>query len=512
MKDAEKSSSNAAFPPMSTAAPKNPFSTTPASGSAFPPMSATAPTPFGSSLRKEDFKDKNSTLPMPFSGLGITSTASTNNALQRDSWTMMLRDDAERVTEKQMQHEKNLYAASKYEAELWGQVNHFSEKIATAKRLQKEALSYISSDLEADIEKMVNVYQEKISNAGLFNDQNAVLQKRLIYLVSLQDDLDRQKKLSIRAMEEQTEEQTTSNLARKEPLDAGSEKIRRTIVSKCHKVQTLMTTVESRLLLNKSIFSCSADHRQDTLRPSDYFNQWSRTLPVSREQTAKGATNALFKTLTSGYDRVRDFASFVQFISDKSIALSASHESPRPGPRQSGAKRTPIKSKMGSSSRLSISPHPSSHLASPLISRRTPSDMRSSILERQKSLRQMNIKLSRDHSAGCSTSKIFYMRGHIMSRNSSSSQARIPEWRSRGKNQLFSNSRAEQMSIIPRALAASPAVAKTLFSSPIAGTKARNDWNTASEREKAILNVNIPKKLMTIEYADAAKKALGKFA
>jgi hypothetical protein len=68
------------------------------------------------------------------------------------------------------------------------------------------------------------------------------------------------------------------------------------------------------------------------------------------------------------------------------------------------------------------------------------------------------------------------------------------------------------MSIIPRALAASPAVAKTLFSSPIAGTKARNDWNTASEREKAILNVNIPKKLMTIEYADAAKQALGKFA
>ncbi len=411
-----------------------------------------------------------------------------------------------------MQPADNFYASSKYEAELWDQVNRFSGKTSHAKRLQKEASSCISSDLEAAIDKMVNVYQEKISNAGLFNDQIAALQKRLIHIVSIQDDLDRQKKLSLRAIEEQTKEQTTSNLARKEPLDAESEKMRRTIVSKCHKVQTLMSTVESRLLLNTAIFSCSADHRQDTLRPSDYFNQWSRTSPISREQTTRGATNALFKTLTSGYDRVRDFASFVQFISEKSITLSASHESPRPGPRQSGAKRSPIKSNMGSSSRSNISPLPTSHLASPLISRRNPSDMRSSILEHHKSLRQMNSILSRDLSAGCSPSKIFYMRGQIMSRNSSSSQARIPDWRSRGKNQLFSNSRTEQMNIIPRALAASPAVAKTLFSSPIAGTKARNDWNTTSEREKAILDVNIPKKLLTIEFADAAKQALRKFS
>ncbi len=97
-----------------------------------------------------------------------------------------------------------------------------------------------------------------------------------------------------------------------------------------------------------------------------------------------------------------------------------------------------------------------------------------------------------------------------MSRDSSSSQAQIPDWRSRGKNQLFSKSKAEQMSIVPRAHVASPAVAKALFSSPFAGTKARNDWNATSEREKAMLNVNIPKQLVTIEYADAAKQALGK--
>ncbi|KAL3799320.1 hypothetical protein ACHAW5_001257 [Stephanodiscus triporus] len=523
VKDSEKSSSNAAFPPMSTAAPKNPFSAKPASGGAFPPISATGSSTFDSFIKKEEVcKETNSTSATLFSGFGSASNESPNNALKRDMLTTstsadksdfggLLRNGAKILTEEQKQPVQMFCVSSKYEAELWDQVNRFSEKTANAKRLQKEASSCIPSDLESGIEHMVKLYQEKISNAELLNDQNTAIQKRLIHLVSIQDDLDRQKKLSLRAIEEQTTEHTASNLVRKEPLDAESEKMRRTIVSKCHKVQNLMSMIEIRISLNKAIFSCSTDHRQDTLRPCDYFNQWSRTPPISREQTARGATNALFKTLTSGYDRVRDFASFVQYISEKATTLSASHESTRSGPRQSGSKRTPIKTQLGSSLNSRISPLSTRHLVSPMISRRNPSDMRSSILERQKSLRQMTRELSRELSDGCSTSKIFYMRRQIISRNSCNSQARIPDWRSKGKNQLFSNSKSEQMTIIPKALAASPAVAKTLFSSPIAGTKARNDWNTTSEREKAILNVNVPKKLMTIEYADAAKQALAKF-
>jgi len=357
---------------------------------------------------------------------------------------------------------------------------------------------------------MVNKYQEKMSNTELFKDQNAATQKRLLHLFSVQDDLDRQKKESRLAIEEETTEQTSSNLVRKEPLDAESEKMRRTIVSKCHKVQNLILTVENRLALNKEIFSRSGENQQDTLRPSDYFNQWSRTQPAGRPQTAKEATNALFKSLTSGYDRVRVFDSFVRHLSEKSTSLSNSQESNSQGLPQSGAKRTKTKSRLGSPSRASISPLPTRHLTSPLISRRKPSSVRSSILERQKSLRLLTNELSAGETGVCS-SKTFYLRGQMRTRDSSTSQARIPNWRSKGKNELFSNSKAQQTSLIPKPLAASPAVAKTLFSSPNVGAKARSDWNTTSERDKALLKVNIPQKLKHIESNDAAKVALAKF-
>ena len=97
----------------------------------------------------------------------------------------------------------------------------------------------------------------------------------------------------------------------------------------------------------------------------------------------------------------------------------------------------------------------------------------------------------------------------MVSRDPSTNQTRIPDWRSKGKNELFSNSKADQKNIVPQSLAASPAVVKTLFSSPTADTKARSDWNTSSERDKSLLKVNIPQKLKHIEHADAAKSALG---
>lgn len=88
-------------------------------------------------------------------------------------------------------------------------------------------------------------------------------------------------------------------------------------------------------------------------------------------------------------------------------------------------------------------------------------------------------------------------------------QARIPDWRSQGKNELYSNSK-QQTGLVPK-LHVSPAVAKNLFSSPIAGTTARSDWTKTSERDKALLRVNIPQQLKHIDHADAAKAALGKF-
>ena len=90
-----------------------------------------------------------------------------------------------------------------------------------------------------------------------------------------------------------------------------------------------------------------------------------------------------------------------------------------------------------------------------------------------------------------------------------SSHSNIPDWRSKGRNELFSNSKTlNQTSLVPAAVT-SPAVVKTLFSSPKPAT--RSDWES-SECDKSNLKVNIPQKLKHINQADAAKAALGKSA
>jgi hypothetical protein len=501
-----KNTSNAGFPPMSSAAPTNPFATKTATISK---MSLTG---------KEDSNvtyNNSSAAVLSMTDDFVASRLFTGSKVgyvfkADDLGVGYYRDVASKSTDKgNMIKENSKYCVtSKYEAELWNQVNCFIEKTAIATSLQIEVSSCIPSELQADIDKMVNVYQEKISNAEFFIGRNSAVQKRLVHLISIQDDLDRQKKSTLVAIEEQTTGQSTSQLARKEPLDAESEKRRRAIVSKLYKVQNLMERVESRVSLNKAIFSCSASHRQETLRASDYFNQWSRTPPKTREQTSKEATRVLFRALTSGFDQVRDFQSYVERISEKSTNLVASQSIDRSKAHTSGTELIPSKSRMGPLSKSkTISPLRMKHLVSPLISRRNPSDMRASILERHHSLRRMTSELSREHR---STSTIFYTRG-LASRDLSNSQSQIPDWRSKGKNQLYSNSKAEQLLVTAsRVNDASPAIAKSLLSSPITSTKAR-DWNAASEREKAVLNINVPTQLTTINLADATTEALKKF-
>ena len=503
-----QTSSGAAFPPMSNAAPKNPFSASKPSSSssaaAFPPMSKSAPKPFGVGTTKNDadttksktttasFPPMSATSPKPFGGIGSTTstvapaTTTTNNPLKNEK--------------KKEQPAQTFSVSSEYEAELWQQVSKFHEKTTMAKKLQQEVNSCIPSDLQEDIDSLVSTYQEKLSNSELFKSQNTNIQKRLLQLFSIQDDLTRQKKQSHIAIKEQTSDQPSSNLVSKEPLDAESEKKRRAIVSKCNKVQSLISTVEDRLSMNKEIFSCSTE-AQDEVRPSDYFNQWSRSPPPkSRKQTAKGATTFLLKSLTTGYDKVRDFDSFSQHISEQATQLKESQESKNQGTaNKSVAKRTTIKTRLGS--RTIISPRPTSHLRSPLTRRSKPGTTNeTSILERHKCLRQMNNTLFNDDR----TAKTFYLRGQMGNAN----QSAMPDWRSKGKNELLSTSKATMTNLVPKLNTTSSAVAKTLFSSPMAGTTARSDWTSG---DQGLLKINIPQQLKQINHADAAKEALSKF-
>jgi hypothetical protein len=382
---------------------------------------------------------------------------------------------------------------SVYEAEFWGMVKRFANEISTSKSLKTEANSCIPHDLGSDIEKMFSKFEEKASNTVFSLEQNRVLQERLIHLLSIQDDLDRQKKQSILAIEEINSQETSSSVAKKEPLDIESEKMRRGIVSKCHGVQNLIAMVEDRMTLNGEIFSCSANRRQETIRASDYFNEWSRTKPISHRQTARGATNALYKSLTTGYDRVKQFDQFVQQISEKSAKLSNSHEVARQ-PLPGGVK---VKNSLGSLSGTSPLPTTRSRLIS----------TRQSILERQKSLRQMSSEFS--CGSRSPSIKTFYLR-QLTTQDTPIKHAHIPDWRNKGRNELFPASREDTKSIVPSSFASSPALAKTLFVSPAAGAKSRRDWDAPAEYVQAELKVNLPHKLRHIDSSEAAKDALGK--
>ena len=454
-------------------------------------MSATAPKPlFGSSGSSS-------------ASSSVRSPEKTSSSTWENSKAgSLFAEDGANILEIPKQSDCSFPVASSYEVELWEQVNRFLSMTSFAKKIHIEASTYIPTDLEIIIQNSADKYQEKLSNANLFIEQNADIQKRLVGLFGVHDDLDRQKRESKRAIEEQTSKQSSTIFVSKEPLDAESEMNRRRIVSKCREVQSLLGIVENRLSLNKEIFSFAAENR-DTIRAFHYFNQWSNGQTIGRPQSTKTATNALFKSLTSGYDRVRAFESFVKFLSEKSTTLLDEYTF---NTQSRKAKHAKNKVRAGVSPRASASPFWTSDLSSPLSKKRMPSKAGFSLLERQTVLRKMSDILSNDvkHCA-----KKFYIRQHMVTQPLLSCKVSIPDWRSKGRNELFLSSKGQANSIVPAY--STPPVVKSLFSSPLTGTKTRSEWGNTSERDSSLLQVNVPKNLQKINTSDAAKAALGKF-
>eukprot|EP00986_Skeletonema_menzelii_P003700 scaffold1174_cov196-Skeletonema_menzelii.AAC.1 len=391
---------------------------------------------------------------------------------------------------------KSYSVSSGYEAELWRQVSLFCEATAAVKEFSCGANVCIESDLATSIERMINIYQERISNATRSEEENADVQQRLVHLLSIQDDLEKQKKETNIALEEQTSDNAPKNIARKEPLDAESEWKRRKIVYKCREIQNLISIVDTRLALNKEIFSFFDDIKEDE-------DDHSGAVSLSLSKTSRSATRALFMSLTSGYDHVRDFDSFVKILLEKTTTLSSSYKATHGHPPRS-AKKVRVRSR-GAFSRRTISPLPTSHLTSPLLKKRDPSNPQSSIIKRNAMLRQAASSLSCNDSCSSNT---FYLRERLISRSSTADQSQgIPDWKSKGRSELFSTSKLSKPgSSTPQPATVRP-VAKALFASPLAGVKARPEWNT----NEPLLKVEIPQKLKQIDSTEAAKTALAAF-
>jgi hypothetical protein len=374
---------------------------------------------------------------------------------------------------------------SKYEKQLWEQVAQFSKLTRDAKNLQSELKNaVISPELESEIKQAASKCQEHLSNANNFSQQHSDAKERLVYLLSVHDDLNRQNKVSMNSINDQVEKKSLTLVARKEPLDADSQLRRQNILSKCHKVQSLLETSEQCLSLNKEVFTLSS--KQKPIRPSEYFNQISSPKPSGHRQTVQSANSAILLTLKQQYEKCQDMSSRSETMK-QSVTRLSDHPNHRQVPDSSVKKTRRI-----TSARKSISPLPTKHIASLLSS--TKKSKAVSTLESHNVLRSFANEVSQNHCC----------KSHHL-RTASSRPAPIPDWRSKGKNELLPNSRKQEMHVTNQQ---SSPVVRSLFSSPVASS---HRWNSPSTQSSTALQINIPTNLKEINSADAAKSALAKF-
>ena len=526
------SGGSSAFPPMATKAP-TPFGASSSTGVstgpkkstsggsfAFPPMSTAAPTnPFGGkgdgkstfsfgaiAGKSSSSEDATSTSPQVSFGSKPSSTSvfphvstsapkfgvsSANQKTSKDIASMSNK------TSESAQVDKSYSAASAYEAELWTQVKLFSQKLQAVRSLQSEAKSCVSSDLAKEIDSLATKYQEKLSQADFDDSEQAATNQRIVQLFSIQDNLNRQRIESSALIKEQTSDHGAAAEVKQEPLDSVSEKQRRTIALKFHRLHRLQKTAETNTALNREIF---ARGNSNFIRPSEYLRS-RQSSAGPRHQTSKSANMALLKALKEGYDDVQELSRFIETISHNQMNLGGLlPENPFTVEKTSATKLT-TRTRAGVSR---ISPRPNK-ITSPLLGRKkapsisvkgqSPSSS-SSLLRRHALMRGIGKEQS-----GTRNAKTFQLRESVSLRTSN-----IPDWRSKGKNELFCNS--NQVTETRLNTRPSPsAVVKTLFSSPISGSP-RTEWNS---RDATPLKVNVPQKLKLVRAEDAAAAALGEF-
>ena len=478
--------SNAAPTPFSAFGTKKPESSS--GGAAFPPMSAAAPKPFGAAASAKEEK-KTTTAPSSSSAAAAAFPPMSSAAPKPFSAS------SSSVASVSV---KSYLASSTWEKQLWGQVARFSKITSDTKRLSSNLkTSVVSAAFGSQIEEGSFHCQENLSHAENISGQHSEYRDLLVHLLSIQDDLRRQCEQSLGALTDRSSKKSLTATARKEPLDSGSQYKRQKILSKSHKVQYLLETTKQSLLLNKDMFSFPPNQRQAILRPSEYFNQLSSPQLPARRQSSQAANSIVFKSLTGQYERARNVLSLSESLQQAVDRLSSST------PRRARSLQTPDsrakKVIAFTSNRKSISPLPTKHLG-PMLSSKPEQSKSTSITDRHALLRSIAGDLShRDKGP-----KSFHLANRMMTSSDS-----IPDWKSKGKCELMPSSRKQNCNTAGFSIA-SPVV-KTLFSSPIAQSQTRQQWNTQTSATTSMLQVNMPSSLKEISASDAAKSALCKF-
>ena len=522
-------SGSAAFPPMSSKAPspfsavkskESPVSNKATGSAAFPPLSSQAPKPFGGiggsqappkPLGTSSFPPLSSRAPKPFGGTSSASTSGTSaaplfssSALKTPPSTgigkvgaslqMPIFSGASTVTGSARASASSPWkkpAASDYESQFRDVVEKFQKSISSLAggRLSQEG----DAKFEREIENLVREKDSIVTSCTDVRLKITKQKERSIFLLSRKTDIERQTSECRRQIHIQEKSHSDqADVIEKQPLDAESERSRRSIAVKALMVNKTLELLENRTSLLRGV--CKIDDENAT-EDSVSFSERDRR-------------NILFQAVTSSFQNTKSFEEGVARAHNRVVGYTESFPA-----FPSDLVSTPV-SQSRPSSRGNLSGRKSRHRLTPVslgvLTSNTPSSRSTDVRDKTEKWSRIEqaVRRTKSKSSVVPVKKLTRLSRIGASTKSSSQQNESITARPLGPSLLLSPTDG-----VPLISTTKTTQEKRItFSSPL--SKLRPDWNVDSnvDQEKMKgLSLGFPQHLNKIDAAEASRQALSGF-
>ena len=520
-----KHSASSAFPPLSSNAP-TPFSATKASAPAaskpggtfaFPPLSSKAPTPFtgfkantpapSKSGGTSAFPPLSSKAPLPFGGGAFSAGASADTSVStyppitsktpspfsgsKTSARVPAKVGTSAFSDSSPWKKP---ASSDYESQFRKVVEKFegSMSLLANNRLSSEFgfSAERDSNFESEIQKMMDEKDSFIASCDDINSQISEQKKRSIFLLSRKTDTKRQIMECRRLIDVQTRSrEAQARIMETQPLDAESERCRRSLAVKALMVNRTLELLENRNSFLRGICDFNEENRADA------------GIPLAPEDRR----NILFEEMTTTFQRTQVFKEEATRTSKRVVEYDESIPVILP----SGLNSTP--ESQSRPSRKSLNGRTSKHRLTP-ISMGAPVSKTLSLPSAQRSDTEKWAKIEhamrKTKVSAVPAKKLTRLAriGAVSTNVTSQNQSRIA--RSLGPSLLLSPTEGVPLSAVGKTVRQE----RLVFSSPL--SKPRLDWNSGSnvdqEKMKGI-SLAFPQQLKKIDATEASRNALSGF-
>jgi Ca2+-binding EF-hand superfamily protein len=499
-------SGSAAFPPMSSQAP-SPFSAvkakeSPAStatgSAAFPPMSSKAPRPFrgsgGSLEESKPLGTSSSQAPKPF-GVAFSASTSGKSAASPFSSSALKTPGASASTGTARSSASSPWkkpAASDYESQFRDVVGKFQVSISSLadSRLSPEG----DSKFEREIEHLVREKDSVVMSCTDVLSKITKQKERSVFLLSRKTDVERQMSECRRQINIQEKSRSDqADVIEKQPLDAESERSRRSISVKALMVNKRLGLLEKRTSLLRGV--CKIDDENSTDGDS-----------VSLSETDR--RNILFQAVTSSFQNAKSFEEGVARAHNRVVGYTESFPA-----FSSDLVSTPV-SQSRPSSRGNLSGRKSRHRLTPVslgpLSTKTPSSRSTDVGDKTEKWSRIEqaVRRTKSRSNVVPVKKLTRL-SRIGGNTKSFSQSESISARPLGPSLLLSPT--EGVPVISTTKT-NQTERRITFSTPL--SKLRPDWNvdsiTDQEKMKGF-SLAFPRHLNKIDAAEASRQALSSF-